>query len=304
MRHISGEQAIERVLEDRWQLTSIIARYPAETVWHATDLLEGGSVLVRQATLNDRSSRSSALLAYRILRSVPHPNLEIPIAWREGNTGADYVVLPWLEGETLADVLGTQWALSSKRVARMLVGAARGISALHRLHLVHRHVSPERIWLTGPSAEVIRVAGCIRFPGGNDAQHLMFQAPEQVVGDPCSSATDVYSLGVVAFRALFGGHFAVAAGLDPALAHLSYLPPSLERRADAGLARLVAWMLRKTPTERPSMEQVGSIAMAIANDILVDLPEAVASDVYVPRSREAIAACRELIARTRVLAAG
>jgi hypothetical protein len=68
--------------------------------------------------------------------------------------------------------------------------------------------------------------------------------------------------------------------------------------------RLVAWMLRKTPAERPSMEQVASIAMATANDILVDLPEAVASDVYVPRSREAITACRELLARTTVLAAG
>ena len=229
---------------------------------------------------------------------MPHPNLEIPVAWRESHTGVDYVVLPWLEGETLADVLGTQWALSARKVAHMLVGAARGVSALHRLHLIHRHISPERLWFTGRSGEVIRVAGCIRFPCGNAAQHVMFQAPEQVVGDPCSSATDVYSLGVVAFRALFGGHFAVEAGLDPVLAHLTYVPPSLERRADTSLARLVAWMMRKTPTERPSMEQVASIAMAVANDIQVDLPEAVASDVYVPRSREAIAACRALLART------
>jgi serine/threonine protein kinase len=292
---VSGRHVVGGVLEDRWQLMNCIAEYPSETLWYATDLLEGGPVFVRRSTSAPRTPRPSDLIAFRVLRTLPHPNLEIPVAWREAN-GVDYVVLPWLQGKSLADVLGTEGTLSCERTARMLVDAARGLAALHRLHLAHRHIAPDRLWYTGPAQSVLRVTGFIRFSTPAEAQHRMFLAPEQIVDDPASAATDVYALGVIAYRAISGTHFAVQSGLDPALAHLSISPPSLEERTHTSLARLIAWMLRKNPTERPSMAQVASIAMAVANDVPVDLPPHTPDVTYAPRSREAIRQFRALFA--------
>lgn len=296
MQHevITGRHVAGGVLEDRWQLSSCIGAHQRESLFHGTDLLEGGSVFVRRAAPEPRAARSVDLATCRLLRSLPHPNLEIPTAWREA-TGPDYVVFPWLQGETLADALGTEWALSSHRVARVLVDAARGLSALHRLHLVHRHVAPERLWFTGANRSVLRVAGHVRFSVGAEAQHPMFQAPEQIIEDLTSAATDVYALGVVAYRAISGAHFAIEAGQDPALAHLTTTPPSLEGRADPSIARLVAWMLRKNPAERPSMAQVAAIAMAVANDVPVDLPAHSIDAPYAPRSSESTTRLRALI---------
>lgn len=297
---VSGRHVVGGVLEDRWQLMTPITEYPSESVWYATDLIEGGPVFVRRSSSMPQAPRPSELTAFRVLRSLPHPNLEIPIAWREAN-GIDYVVLPWLQGKSLADVLGTDGTLSSARTARVLVDAARGLAALHRLHLTDRNIAPERLWFTGPSQTVLRVTGFIRFSGPAEAQHPLFLAPEQIVEDPVSAATDVYALGVVAYRAISGTHFSLQAGIDPALAHLSACPPSLEGCADPTLARLVAWMLRKNPAERPSMSQVAAIAMAIANDVAVDLPEQEADVMYAPRSREAIRKLRALFATSSTM---
>ncbi len=296
MQHkpITGRHVVGGVLEDRWQLSGCIGEHRNETLFFGTDLVEGGNVFVRCASPDWRGTRAVDLAACRILRSLPHPNLEMPLAWREA-TGPDYVVFPWLQGETLADALGTEWALSSHRVARVLVDAARGLSALHRLHLSHRHISPERLWFTGANRSVLRVAGYVRFSVGAEAQHAMFQAPEQVLDDPAGAAADVYALGVVAYRAISGTHFAIEAGMEPALAHLTATPPSLEGRADPSIARLVAWMLRKNPAERPSMAQVAAIAMAVANDVPVDLPKQSFDAPYAPRSSESTTRLRALI---------
>jgi serine/threonine-protein kinase len=276
------------VLEGRWQLILCLAHHPSETVWRALDLVEGGPVLVRISNRVDDDARTRPVdvLHLRILRSSPHPNLETPIAWRE-RTGADYIVLPWLGDATLGDVLGASWGLPDERALQILIGASRGLSALHRLHLVHKNVAPERLWLTGGGGSVVRVAGAVRFPCGTATQNPAYLAPEQVLGDPCSPATDVYALGAVAYRTLSGSAFAVEADILPELAHVRTAPPSLEGKTDVRLARLVAWMLRKDPAARPTMAEVGAVAMAIANDVPVDLPAVPSFEIYAPQSCEA-----------------
>jgi serine/threonine-protein kinase len=275
------------VLEGRWQLVLCLAHHPSETVWRACDLVEGGPVLVRISNDDDaRGARPLDVLHLRLLRSSPHPNLETPMAWRE-REGADYVVLPWLGDATLADVLGASWGLPDERALEILIGAARGLSALHRLHLVHRNVAPERLWLTGRGGAVVRVAGAVRFPCGTATQHPAYLAPEQILGDSASCAADVYALGAVAYRTIAGACFATDADILPELCHVRTAPPSLEGRTDIRLARLVAWMLRKDPAARPTMAEVGAVAMAIANDVPVDLPAVPSFEIYAPRSQEA-----------------
>lgn len=285
--HAQEGRGTADVLEGRWQLTWCLAHHPSETVWRAFDLLEGGPVLVRISNDDEtRNTRPMDRLHLRILRSSPHPNLETPITWRE-REGTDYLVLPWLKDATLGDVLGAEWGLPDERTLQILIGAARGLSALHRLHQIHRNVAPERLWLTGRGGTVVRVAGAVRFPSGTATQHPTFLAPEQVLGDPSTAATDVYALGAVAYRALAGSSFAVESDVLPELAHVRTAPPSLEGRTDVRLARLVAWMLRKDPAARPSMAEVGAVAMAIANDVAVDLPAVRSFEIYAPQSAEA-----------------
>ena len=81
------------------------------------------------------------------------------------------------------------------------------------------------------------------------AQYL---SPEQAVGRPATPASDLYSLGIVAYESLAGHRpFTGPTAVAIAVAHVNDPVPALPASVDPRLAALVLRLLAKEPADRP-----------------------------------------------------
>ncbi len=138
--------------------------------------------------------------------------------------------------------------------------------------VVHRDVKPENVLLDANGTIKVVDFGLARLDGnvGATAATLtrtgfamgtpLYMSPEQARGGKIDSRSDIYSLGVVAYRMLTGvAPFNADAPLAVILKHLNERPrPIEESRPDAppALIALIGRMLEKKPSDRPESPDV------------------------------------------------
>lgn len=125
-----------------------------------------------------------------------------------------YSVTEFVEGQTLA-----QWMIDHPKpeledVRRIVEQIARGLRAFHRLEMLHRDLRPENVMIdrTGTAKIIdfgaVSVAGLAETAGADEGNPVpgTFQhaAPEYFLGEGGTTASDLYSLGVIAYQMLTG----------------------------------------------------------------------------------------------------
>ena len=130
--------------------------------------------------------------------------------------------MEYLPGGSLADRLsrlkdqGQQLAV--EEAVRITLDVAQGLAALHDKDVVHRDVKPSNILFAADGRALVADLGLAQMPGGSSDRHLLsavdvasqpgtpeYKSPEQVASvDHLTSASDVYTLGVVLFEMLTG----------------------------------------------------------------------------------------------------
>jgi serine/threonine protein kinase len=230
----------------------------------AIKIIEGEAA--ETPTWRQRLLREAALL-----QSLRHPNVVDVLAGGESANGSPYLVMEYLEGETLGQLMLRMPALPVGAALAVLTEVASGLAATHAIGVIHRDIKPDNIYLVGPKgspsrAKVFdfsfaRVQGGERFTtGGFILGTPQYMAPEQAVGDPAGQRSDIYALGVVAYRMLTG--VLPFDGQEAALLaqHLFERPTSpSQRRKDIPplVAAIILSALRKRPSNRyPSMQDL------------------------------------------------
>ena len=127
-----------------------------------------------------------------------------------------YVVMEFVEGQTLA-----QWMIDHPRpdletVRGIVEQIARGLRAFHRLEMLHQDLRPENVMIDAAgtvriidfgSTAVLGVMEAAAAPGpilGPILGTVQYTAPEYFLGENGSPASDLFSLGVIAYRMLTG----------------------------------------------------------------------------------------------------
>jgi len=146
----------------------------------------------------------------KIMSGIKHPNIVEVYAWGHGDDGRLYIVMELLKGLELADLL--REGVIAPRVARAYgLDVLRALDTAHRLGVVHRDIKPGNIFIedrpgSRPVARVIDFGIAAQVDGeGTQARGLgtpSYMAPEQMLGEPPDVRSDLYSLGLVLYRAL------------------------------------------------------------------------------------------------------
>ncbi len=211
-----------------------------------------------------------------ILAALTHPHIA-----RLYDAGVDAVGRPWLAMEYVDGLPLTDWcAQRDSDVAerlRLLLQVADAVAAAHARLVVHRDLKPANVLVTPDGRAMLLdfgIAGLLRADGaagatlvGPRALTLEYASPEQVRGEPLGTASDVYSLGVVAFELLAGARpyrprRASTAALEDAIEH-EETPrasrvcsnPARARALRGDLDAILAKALQKRAADRyPSVE--------------------------------------------------
>jgi formylglycine-generating enzyme required for sulfatase activity/tRNA A-37 threonylcarbamoyl transferase component Bud32 len=170
----------------------------------------------------DPATRERFVLEARAASRIESDHVvEIVTAGVDEATGAPYLVMELLRGEELADALERTGRLSLGDVAEVLAQVGHALEQAHAHGIVHRDLKPENIFLAASkrrdasfTAKVLDfgiaklVADSVQKTGTQPLGTPLFMSPEQTDRKGrISPATDVWALGLIAFKLLTGRDF-------------------------------------------------------------------------------------------------
>ncbi len=127
--------------------------------------------------------------------------------------GTPYFTLEYIEGEPITKYCDTH-ALDIRKRLLLILQVCAAVEYAHRNLIVHRDLKPSNILIAGDGTAKLLDFGIAKLldaePG--EAQTLTqtrmmtpeYASPEQVLGEPITTATDVYAIGVLLYELLCG----------------------------------------------------------------------------------------------------
>lgn len=211
---LESESEVGKVLDDRFELASVISEGGMARVYRATDRKTGQSAAVKIPFMQFESDAGSFERFEReeqIGEILDHPSIlrVIPVE----NKSRPYIVMELLEGQTLSQLLSLVKPLPVEDAVRI---ASRILDALEYMHgrgVVHRDLKPQNIMICNDGSLRIMDFGIARASGERKITFSGFSptmgtpdymAPEQVRGQAGDEQTDVYSMGAMLYEMATG----------------------------------------------------------------------------------------------------
>ena len=153
----------------------------------------------------------------RILARLEHPGIARLLDGGSTADGRPYLVMEYVEGEPLADYCNRRRLGIAARLS-LVLEICDAVQFAHRNLVIHRDLKPSNILVTPDGRPKLLDFGIAKIltPDASDAHTLWatrtgygpmtadFAAPEQLRGDPVTTATDVYALASILYRLLCG----------------------------------------------------------------------------------------------------
>lgn len=165
-------------------------------------------VHARGATLVRRMQRER-----RALARLAHPHIARFLDAGVDAQGAPYLVMEYVDGEPIDQWCERTQATLATRVD-LLVGIGEALAHAHRQLVVHRDLKPANALVDRSGSPRLLDFGIARLledtgDGATDTglapMTPAYAAPEQLLGDEISTATDVHALALLGYRLLTGG---------------------------------------------------------------------------------------------------
>jgi eukaryotic-like serine/threonine-protein kinase len=246
----------------RYQLTGRVAIGGMGEVWQATDLVIGRTVaikILKDEYLGDPGFLERFRAEARHAALVNHEGIANVFDYGE-EEGSAFLVMELVPGEPLSNVLERERTLSTDRVLDVVAQTASALQAAHAAGLVHRDIKPGNLLITPEGRVKITDFGIARVADqvpltatGQVMGTVQYLSPEQASGSPATPATDIYSLGIVAYEALAGRRpFTGESQVAIAMAQINEPPPDLPVTVAEPVRNLVYSSIAKRPEDRPA----------------------------------------------------
>jgi len=267
------------VLANRYRIQRLLGQGGMGAVYLAHDEVLGDPVALKvissarmadELAMTERFKRECAAA-----RKVSSPYVVRIHDLGEARPGLLYLSMEYVQGRTLAAVIGARGLVPISDCLDILGQICHGLTAAHDSGVIHRDLKPSNVLIGERNAVKIIDFGLAKATAaeGLTATGMLmgtpyYMSPEQVRGRRVDAASDLYSLGALAYhlvtgRPPFSGDNAIAVGF----AHLSEMPPPPRQiRPDIPLELDAAIMaaLAKEPTARPRSPSELRVAMTAA----------------------------------------
>ncbi len=200
----------------------------------------------------------------RTLARLSHPHIVTLLDGGATAEGAPYLVMEYVEGLRLTEYC-ERFAPAVRRRIELFLQICSAIEYAHRNLVVHCDLKPGNVLVTAEGMAKLLDFGIAKLlaPGGGQLTQAGarpftpdYASPEQVRGEPVTTATDIYGLGLILYELLAGSpayrfEAQSAAAIVAAVCVQEPEPPSARNpRLDGDLDAIVLKALRKEPHER------------------------------------------------------
>lgn len=261
-----------------YRVLKVIARGGMGTVYHAVredeSRMEVALKVIKRGTDTDFAIKQFKN-ERQILAQLEHPNIARLLDGGFTTDGLPYLVMEYVRGQPITDycMAGT---LDIPDRLRLFCQSCTAVQYAHQHLIIHRDLKPSNILVTADGCAKLLDFGIAKLLLPKDLRYNSFSltsvglrvltpdyaSPEQVRGLPLTTATDIYSLGVILFELVTGRRLLEintleVAAIEHAICHGEpRSPASVCKEIDGDLSKIVLMAIRKEPQKRySSVEQ-------------------------------------------------
>ncbi len=227
--------------------------------------------IIADSHLIDRFKRERQILA-----PLNHPNIARLLDGGVSEDGRPFLAMEYIEGDTLTKYADDQ-NLSLRARIELFLKVCSAVAYAHRNLIVHRDLKPNNIMVTFDGSPKLLDFGLAKLlddsiNSDSEQTHTAFRAltpayasPEQIRGENITTASDIYSLGIILYELLTGERPYKTEGksIDEIIRTVSSIKPTMPSQVGPSGAKLkgdldniVLTALRPEPERRyKSVEQ-------------------------------------------------
>ena len=258
------------LLAHRYRIVGLLGRGGMGEVYRADDLTLGQPVALKFLPAGveaDALALDRLRAEVRNARQVSHPHVCRVHDIAEAD-GRHFLTMELVDGEDLAMLLRRIGRLPDGKAVEVARQICAGFQAAHDRGVVHRDLKPANVMIDGQGRVRITDFG-LAVSGaqatGEIAGTPAYMSPEQLAGEPATSQSDLYALGLVLFEVFTGTRpFQAATFAEWQRVHASEPPTSPRdhsRDLDPAVERVILRCLEKDPARRPRSAAQVSVAL-------------------------------------------
>src|SRR5687768_3329941 len=260
------------ILADRYRIVALLGRGGMGEVYRADDLRLGQPVALKFLSLGGGAALENLYHEVRVARQVSHPNVcRVHDVVEAG--GHRFIAMEYVDGEDLASLLRRIGRLPANKATDLARDVCQGLAAAHDRGIIHRDLKPANVMVDGSGRAHVTDFGLASLAGSDDGRIAgtpAYMAPEQVAGQPVSTRSDVYSLGLV-LHEMFTGEKVYASASFAERRQQRVIRPkptsSSVKDVDPAVDAAIAACLAEDPAMRPASARA-VLAMLPGGDAL------------------------------------